>query len=88
MPSSARSRLQDLASASGIELAPVCAIVGGIVASEVIKVISGKELPINNAFFFDGLASNGIVQRLGPSFDCPWGIDKGDFKEVHTLKSA
>ena len=33
----------------------MCAIVGGVVASEVIKVISGKGAPINNAFFFDAL---------------------------------
>lgn len=40
------------------ELAPVCAIVGGVVASEVIKVISGKGAPINNAFFFDALQTS------------------------------
>ena len=55
---------------------------GGVVASEVIKVISGKERPINNAFFYDGALSDGLVQRLGPSFDAPWGVDKGDFKPV------
>jgi hypothetical protein len=36
----------------------VCAIVGGVVASEVIKVISGKGAPINNAFFFDALQTS------------------------------
>jgi len=40
------------------ELAPVCAIVGGVVASEVIKIISGKGAPINNAFFFDALQTS------------------------------
>ena len=60
------------------EMAPVCAVVGGVVASEVIKIISGKGAPINNAFFFDALdTSEGIVQRLGPSFSCPWGVDAG-----------
>ena len=60
------------------EMAPVCAVVGGVVASEVIKIISGKGAPINNAFFFDALdSSEGHVQRLGPSFDCPWGVDEG-----------
>ena len=71
------------------ELAPVCAIVGGVVASEVIKIISGKGAPINNAFFFDALdTSEGIVQRLGPSFDCPWGLEKGEFKEVRGTAGA
>ena len=53
-----------------------------MVASEVIKVISGKERPINNAFFFDGATGDGMVQRLGPSFECPWGVDKGAFTRV------
>lgn len=73
--------LAKLATASAIELAPVCAIVGGLIASEVLKVISGKERPINNALFFDGTTSDGVVLRLGPAFDCPWGVDKGAFKE-------
>ena len=95
----------------------MCAIVGGVVASEVIKVISGKGAPINNAFFFDALQTSegappsrpaaqppsrpaawwvtcreadppidtsccaavcaGSVQRLGPSYSCPWGNDAG-----------
>ena len=36
----------------------MCAIVGGVVASEVIKIISGKGAPINNAFFFDALQTS------------------------------
>jgi len=71
--------LADVATAASAELSPVSAIVGGMVASEVIKVISGKETPINNAFFFNGETSDGIVQRLGPSFECPWGVDKGNW---------
>jgi molybdopterin/thiamine biosynthesis adenylyltransferase len=74
--------MAQVAESVGHELAPVCAIVGGMVASEVIKIISGKERPINNVFFFDGSTSDGIFQRLGPSFDCPWGLDKGGFKKV------
>ena len=59
----------------------VCAVVGGVIANEIIKIISGKERPINNAFLFDALSGEGVVQRLGPCFDCPWGIDKGEFKK-------
>lgn len=43
--------LASVAVAARTELAPVSAIVGGMVASEVIKVISGKERPMNNSFF-------------------------------------
>ena len=46
--------LEAFATASEVELAPVCAIVGGVIASEVIKVISGKERPLNNTFIFEG----------------------------------
>ncbi len=48
----------------------------------MIKIISGKERPLNNAFFFDGKSGDGLVQRLGPSFDCPWGVDKGSFTPI------
>ncbi len=50
------------------ELAPVCAIMGGMVATEVIKIIGGKEAPINNVLLFDATASTdaaGVVARLG-----------------------
>ena len=74
--------LAQLARTVGVELAPVCAILGGIIGSEIIKIISGKEKPINNAFFFDGATSDGICARLGPSFDCADGPNKGAFKRV------
>jgi hypothetical protein len=41
------------------ELAPVCAIMGGMVAAEVIKIISGKDAPINNLFFLDAATTSG-----------------------------
>ena len=67
------------------QLAPISAIVGGMIASEVIKIISGKERPINNALFFDGATSDGLCQRLGPSFDLgPRGVHKGEFTVLRT----
>jgi ubiquitin-like 1-activating enzyme E1 A len=50
--------MEQVARHADAELAPVCAIVGGVVASEVIKIISGKGAPINNAFFFDALQTS------------------------------
>ena len=58
----------------------MCAVVGGIVAADVIKIISGKEPPINNAFFYDGATGEGVVQRLGPTHAAPWGKDSGSPK--------
>lgn len=37
------------------EMAPVAAIVGGVLAQEIIKVLSAKELPIQNWFYYNGL---------------------------------
>lgn len=82
------SYLATVAQSTLTELAPVTAIVGGMVASEVLKVISGKERPINNVLFFDGETCDGVVQRCGPSFDCPWGLDKGDHKPARSQKVA
>mmetsp|Transcript_37508 Transcript_37508/g.98375 ORF Transcript_37508/g.98375 Transcript_37508/m.98375 type:complete len:337 (+) Transcript_37508:78-1088(+) len=47
------------------QLGPVCAIVGGIVAAEVIKAISQKDQPYNNFLFYDGVATAGQVMQIG-----------------------
>ncbi|XP_078389589.1 SUMO-activating enzyme subunit 1 [Cetorhinus maximus] len=47
------------------ELAPVCAVVGGVLSQEIVKALSQRDLPHNNFFFFDGLKSNGIVDCIG-----------------------
>ena len=48
----------------GAEIAPVTAILGGFVAQEIIKVLSGKDLPISNFFLFDGRAGVGSVEEV------------------------
>ena len=68
---------------SQIEFAPTAAIVGGLVASEVIKIIDGTWRPVNNALFVDGTTSDGLVQRLGPAFERASGsVDTGAFKPL------
>ena len=47
------------------ELAPVAAIVGGILGQEVIKAISNKDAPHNNFFFYNPLESCGVVETIG-----------------------
>lgn len=49
------SDLKSLARISTAEIAPVCAVIGGILGNEVIKAISGKGEPANNILMFDGL---------------------------------
>lgn len=46
--------LKALATVAGAEIAPVCAVLGGILGNEVIKAISGKGEPANNTVLFDG----------------------------------
>ena len=46
--------LTELAKVAGAEIAPVCAVLGGILGNEVIKAISGKGEPANNTLLFDG----------------------------------
>lgn len=42
------------------ELVPVTAIVGGVLAQEMIKVLSQKQLPIQNWFYYNGLSGKRI----------------------------
>jgi len=50
----------------GNELSPVCAVVGGIVGQELLKAISGKDEPVDNFFFFDGLSGSGVIRSIRP----------------------
>ncbi|RZC32011.1 SUMO-activating enzyme subunit 1 [Asbolus verrucosus] len=47
------------------ELIPVCAIVGGVMAQEVIKAVSHKEVTINNIFLFDPITYSGKELTVG-----------------------
>jgi ubiquitin-like 1-activating enzyme E1 A len=48
-----------------IEMPAIAAIVGGLLANEVIKAISRAEEPICNFFTFDVLSGKGTVEKLG-----------------------
>eukprot|EP01027_Heterolobosea_sp_BB2_P016142 GEZU01023014.1.p1 GENE.GEZU01023014.1~~GEZU01023014.1.p1 ORF type:complete len:377 (-),score=109.10 GEZU01023014.1:535-1503(-) len=50
--------IRNLARTAQVEYSPVCAIMGGMVAQEIIKVISRNADPINNFFVFDGAESS------------------------------
>lgn len=47
------------------ELVSICSIVGGVIAQEVIKAVSHKEVPINNVFLFDPISYNGKEETVG-----------------------
>jgi len=50
----AEEELKDLIAAGMAQVAPVCAVLGGMVGNEVIKIISGKGEPANNTLLLDG----------------------------------
>ena len=56
--------LEGAAAGARAELAPVAAIVGGALAQELLKAITGKELPFNNHFFFNGVTGTAQVELL------------------------
>lgn len=48
------------------ELSPAAAVVGGVLAQEIIKAVSHKDAPIRNYFFFNGATDfNGVVEAIG-----------------------
>ncbi|XP_069194852.1 SUMO-activating enzyme subunit 1 [Procambarus clarkii] len=47
------------------QVSPVCAIVGGVLAQEIIKAVSQKDPPHNNFFFFTTLDGAGVVECIG-----------------------
>lgn len=49
------SFLQNLSALADAEISPVAAIVGGILAQDILRTLSANELPIKNWFYFNGL---------------------------------
>lgn len=55
-------------SSAAHELSPICAVVGGMLAQDVLKALAAREAPLANLFVFDGWAAgNGVVAKLGMS---------------------
>lgn len=55
---------QEVARAGGAELHNISAAVGGMVAQEVIKVVTKQYIPIDNTCIYDGLESKCQILRL------------------------
>lgn len=58
--------VQEVAKSCRFELPPVAAIVGGMWGREIVKVVSGRDEPLNNFFFFNSATSAGTIERPGP----------------------
>lgn len=46
------------------EFSPTCAVVGGILAQDILKALAAREAPIANFFTFDGNTGGGSVCRM------------------------
>lgn len=46
-------------------LSPVCAVIGGVAGQDMIRTLSGKDVPVFNTFAFDGIKMTGVVQGIG-----------------------
>lgn len=60
----AQNIVQELVRADGGELHNIAAATGGLVAQEVIKVITKQYVPIDNTCMFDAIGSKMAVLRL------------------------
>ncbi|KAI8975562.1 hypothetical protein BDF20DRAFT_615124 [Mycotypha africana] len=49
------SLISDMASLYDTEMTPVAAIVGGILAQDILRTLSANGLPIRNWFYYNGL---------------------------------
>jgi ubiquitin-like 1-activating enzyme E1 A len=56
--------LKELATSLDTEISPIAAIVGGILAQDILRTLSSNELPIANWFYFNGIDSK------SPFLDC------------------
>ena len=59
-----REAAQEVARAGGGELHNISALTGGMVAQEMIKIITKQYIPIDNTCIFDGIASRCQTIRL------------------------
>jgi hypothetical protein len=56
--------VQDFFRMIGTEIAPSAAMLGGILAQEVLKIIAQNEVPIANYFGFNAQDPSGIIMNL------------------------
>jgi len=58
------SPIEAMSTTAAHEFSPVCAIVGGMLAQDILKALAGREPPIANFFTFDGNTGGGTVVRM------------------------
>jgi len=59
-----RNLIESVATTAAHEFSPVCAIVGGMLAQDILKTLAAREPPIANFFTFDGNTGGATVCRM------------------------
>lgn len=62
-----RTLIETLSTTAQHEFSPVCAVVGGMLAQDILKALAAREPPIANFFTFDGDTGGGTVCRMNMS---------------------
>jgi len=56
-----RDLIESVSTTAAHEISPVCAVVGGMLAQDILKALAAREAPIANFFVFDGSTGGGTV---------------------------
>ncbi|EIM86091.1 uncharacterized protein STEHIDRAFT_147609 [Stereum hirsutum FP-91666 SS1] len=59
-----RDLIETMATTAFAEFSPVCAVVGGLLAQDILKALGAREAPLANFFTFDGNTGGGTVVRM------------------------
>ncbi|KAF9241139.1 hypothetical protein BU15DRAFT_45213 [Melanogaster broomeanus] len=59
-----QEQIQTMSTSAAHEFSPVCAVVGGMLAQDILKALAAREAPIANFFVFDGTTGSGTVCRM------------------------
>jgi len=46
------------------EFPPVCSVIGGMLANELVKIVSGKGDPVQNFLFYDLFDGKGVLHLI------------------------
>lgn len=55
---------RNVAQTAAHEFNPICAVIGGMLAQDMLKALASRDPPIANMFFFDGNTGHGSVCRM------------------------
>ena len=57
--------LRTVWSTHGVEMMPACAVLSGLLAQEVLKLLSGRDAPFHNWLVLDALECEAKAMRVG-----------------------